>query len=115
MTYDKYTIGIAQPTPQIILIENSDTGCPLLSIHPDGTVTGEIENASEAARVFFESLRGYLRQPTQTDALKKAREALERIEAATRNEVRAGDKGYVSRYGIHGIARAALDAVGLKK
>ena len=108
MTNNKYNIGIAQPTPQIILIENSDTGCPLLSIHPDGTVTGEIENASEAARVFFESLRGYLRQP-QTDALKKAREALKRIEVATRNEVRAGDKGYVSRYGIHGIARAALD------
>jgi hypothetical protein len=43
------------------------------------------------------------------DALKIAREALKRIEAATRNEVRAGDKGYVSRYGIHGIARAALD------
>ena len=43
---------------------------------------------------------------TQSDAL---REALERIEAATRNEVRAGDKGYISRYGINGIARAALE------
>jgi hypothetical protein len=42
------------------------------------------------------------------------REALERIEAATRNEARAGDKGYVSRYGIHGIARAALDAFGFE-
>lgn len=42
------------------------------------------------------------------------REALERIEAATRNEVRAGDKGYVSRYGINGIARAALEARGLE-
>lgn len=36
-------------------------------------------------------------------------EALERIEAATRNEVRAGDKGYISRYGINGIARTALE------
>lgn len=45
----------------------------------------------------------------QPDALKMAREALERIEVATRNEVRAGDKGYVSRYGINGIARAALE------
>jgi hypothetical protein len=43
------------------------------------------------------------------DALKIARDALGRIEAATRNEVRAGDKGYVSRYGINGIALAALD------
>jgi hypothetical protein len=52
-----------------------------------------------------------------TDIKAKAlalREALERIEAATRNEVRAGDKGYVSRYGIHGIARAALEARGLE-
>ena len=48
------------------------------------------------------------RQP-QPDALKIAREALERIEVATRNEVRAGNKGYVSRYGINGIARAALE------
>ena len=44
-------------------------------------------------------------QPTQSNVL---REALERIEAATRSEARAGDEGYVSRYGIHGIARAAL-------
>lgn len=39
----------------------------------------------------------------------KLHDALERIEVATRNEVRAGDKGYVSRYGINGIARAALE------
>ena len=52
----------------------------LLTIKPDGTVTGEIEDASEAARLFVESLRGYLRQPTQSDALvaenKRLREAL---------------------------------------
>ena len=39
----------------------------------------------------------------------KLHDALERIEVATRNEVRAGNKGYVSRYGINGIARAALE------
>lgn len=44
----------------------------LLTIQPDGTVTGEIEDASEAARLFVESLRGYLRQPTQSDALREA-------------------------------------------
>ena len=38
-------------------------------------------------------------------------EALERIEAATRNDVRAGQKGYISRYGIHGIASKALSAL----
>ena len=51
-------------------------------------------------------------QPLVDSIEKKAlalREALERIEVATRNEVRAGDKGYVSRYGINGIALAALE------
>jgi hypothetical protein len=108
MTYDKYTIGIAQPAPQIILIENSDTGCPLLSIHPDGTVTGEIENASEAARVFFESLRGYLRQPTQTDALKIAREALEAAPLIGATESAESFKARQDAW-LNGQYRAALD------
>jgi hypothetical protein len=50
----------------------------------------------------------------QAAEIERLRDALERIEVATRNEVRAGDKGYVSRYGIHGIARAALDALGFE-
>ena len=75
MADNKLSIGIAQPAPPTVLIQNPDTGRHLLSIHPDGTVTGEIEDASEAARVFVESLRGYLRQP-QTDALKIARERI---------------------------------------
>jgi hypothetical protein len=64
--------------PPTILIQDPATSCPLLSIHPDGTVTGEIEDASEAARVFVEHIRKYIAEP-QTDALKVAREALERI------------------------------------
>jgi hypothetical protein len=107
MTNNKYTIGIAQPTPPIILIENSDTGCPLLSIHPDGTVTGEIENASEAARVFFESLRGYLRQP-QTDALKIAREALEAAPLIGATESAESFKARQDAW-LNGQYRAALD------
>ncbi len=39
----------------------------------------------------------------------RLRTALERIGVATRNEARAGDKGYVSRYGINGIVSAALE------
>ena len=91
-------------------IQSPETYKELFRINADGTVTGGIQNASEAAKVFFESFRDLIqrniRQPAQSYAL---REALERIEAATRNEVRAGDKGYVSRYGINGIARAALE------
>jgi hypothetical protein len=67
----------------------------------DGTCIAELVN-------MLPRIIAALRQP-QTDALKIAREALERIEVATRNEVRAGDKGYVSRYGINGITRAALE------
>lgn len=40
------------------------------------------------------------------------RAALQRIANATASDVRAGQKGYVSRYGINGIARAALEGKG---
>ena len=77
---------------------------------------GYITDHLDAAECWLDNLEEMLdayrtRQPTQNDAL---REALERIEAATRNEVRAGDKGYISRYGINGIARAALEARGFE-
>lgn len=86
MTNDNYTIGIAQPAPPTILIQNPETGRHLLSIHPDGTVTGEIEDASEAARVFVEHIRRMVAQPTQSDAL---REALEDLLHAV-----CGEKGF---------------------
>jgi hypothetical protein len=46
--------------------------------------------------------------PAVVDALREAREALSRIEAATRSDARAGDKGYISRNGLQGIANKAL-------
>jgi hypothetical protein len=66
---------IRQPTtpPPIVRIENPDTGRHLLSIHPDGTVTGEIEDASEAARMFVKGLRGYLPRPSIRDTLTDAK------------------------------------------
>ena len=63
------SIGPSTPPPPTICITANDYR-PLLTIHPDGTVTGEIEDASEAARVFVESLRGYLPKPIQSDALR---------------------------------------------
>lgn len=48
-----------------LLIQSSETGRELLRINTDGTVTGAIEDAGEAAQVFVNSLRGMLRQPTQ--------------------------------------------------
>jgi hypothetical protein len=59
-----------------LIIQNPITSRELFRINADGSVVGEIEDASEAAKVFFESMRGFLPQP-QTDALKMAREALE--------------------------------------
>lgn len=67
----EYSVGPSTPPPPTICITANDYR-PLLTIHPDGTVTGEIEDASEAARVFVESLRGYLPKPTQSDALREA-------------------------------------------
>jgi hypothetical protein len=77
-----------------------------LRIIPDanGMMYDDYDDVMEAAE----------RIEAQAAELAALRDALERIEVATRNEVRAGDKGYVSRYGIHGIARAALEARGLE-
>jgi hypothetical protein len=118
MTYDKIalpaamklTVGPAFPPPPTILIQNPITGRHLLSIKPDGTVTGEIEDASEAARVFFESLRGYLRQP-QTDALKIARDAIRGlldIAAEENLDSEQAGRAYAALHEI-GTALAALE------
>lgn len=55
-------INTKPPTPPIVEIHGSD-GRVLLSIHTNGTVEGEIEDASEAARVFVEHLRHILPSP----------------------------------------------------
>lgn len=50
--------GIPLTLPETTtLITIAHEGRELLSIHRDGTVTGEIEDMGEAARVFVESLR----------------------------------------------------------
>jgi hypothetical protein len=53
----------------ILRIQSPVTFKELFRINADGTVKGDIENASEAARLFVESLRGYLPKPAQSDAL----------------------------------------------
>jgi hypothetical protein len=57
----------------IMQIQSPETFKELFRINADGTVKGDIENASEAAKVFFESFRDLIqrniRQPTQSDAL----------------------------------------------
>ena len=70
MTTENYTIGVAQPAPPHIVIQNPETSRFLLSINPDGTVTGDIEDASEAARVFVEHIRGMVAMPMQGDAVR---------------------------------------------
>lgn len=60
---DKTTFIIKPLTPPIIQIHGFD-GRVLLSIHTNGTVTGEIEDASEAARRFVEEIRRLVALPT---------------------------------------------------
>lgn len=61
------TTCIIKPTiPPIIQIHGTD-GRVLLTIHPNGTVEGDIEDASEAARVFVEHIRRLTTLPTQSD------------------------------------------------
>lgn len=69
------TITAGKLPPPTIEIRANDNRT-LLTIKPDGTVDGEIENASEAARLFVEHIRKYIAEP-QTDALKTMRDALE--------------------------------------
>lgn len=64
------------------------------------------DEAFEAATKTCDTIEA---QATHIEALKAA---LRRIKDATDNELRAGDKGYVSRYGIHGIATKALEGKG---
>ena len=97
---------IAQDADLIDLPAQSDEEGPCLKCNAAGDDCGEHAPSWEELSVYWKAEAERLRQPTQSDAL---REALERIEVATRNDARAGDKGYVSRYGIHGIARAALE------
>jgi hypothetical protein len=56
----------------IMKIQSPETFKELFRINADGTVTGEIENASEVAKVFFKYFRDLIqrniRQPTQSDA-----------------------------------------------
>jgi hypothetical protein len=94
------------------IFEDPDCVIALLTIRIEAQAA-EIEHLRAEAEAHYD--RGYYDGSTHPivrhDTL---REALKRIEVATRNEVRAGDKGYVSRYGINGIARAALEARGLE-
>jgi len=59
------TYRVVQPKPPTVLV-TGDGGKHLLRIEPDGTVTGEIENASKAASVFVQSLRSHFLLPANT-------------------------------------------------
>jgi hypothetical protein len=58
-TAERPSFSIAIPKPSIIAIHGAD-GQGLLAIHPNGTVTGAIEDAGEAAAVFVRELRGLI-------------------------------------------------------
>lgn len=66
----KLSVGPSTPPPPTILIQNPLTSRHLLSVHPDGTVTGEIEDASEAARVFVENIRRMVAMPMRGDVVR---------------------------------------------
>lgn len=66
-------LKIRVPEYPIVKISSPTTFRDLLSIYPDGTVTGDIQNVSEAGRLFVEHIRFMLPQP-QVDVLKAARE-----------------------------------------
>ena len=83
---------------------------------PTGSMVGDISNRLRPFPILATELLFNPDGREAADAIEalqadkeKLREVLQRIAIATYNEARAGDKGYISRYGIHGIACAALD------
>ena len=72
MSSDETIFTCAPPFIPNIQI-SGDGGRVLLTIHPNGTVEGEIEDASEAARRFVEHVRGMVEQPAQSDIERVAR------------------------------------------
>jgi len=99
-----YSLTLAPTPPPTICIKAND-GRALLTIKPDGTVEGEIENASEAARLFVESTRGLIRQP---DA-RIAREALlAELETPSAEMVEAGARG-ILRHNWPSLSDAEVD------
>lgn len=62
---DKLTITAAPPFIPNIQISGED-GRALLTIRPNGTVEGDIEDASEAARRFVEHVRKMMAPPKLT-------------------------------------------------
>lgn len=72
MADERTALVILDPTAPIIRI-SGDGDRELLAIHPDGSVEGRIEDASEAARVFVRELRGLTSQvkaePLDTEAV----------------------------------------------
>ncbi len=63
MGTDTISFSSTKAAPETIKVTGEE-GRILLSIFPDGRVVGEIEDASEAARVFVNSLRRILAAPT---------------------------------------------------
>lgn len=65
-------LGIGHPAPGDLIV-----GDRLIVIHPDGTVTGEVEHASEAGRVFIDAVRHHLAEPRDlVDARQRIHDAL---------------------------------------
>lgn len=59
--------AIPTPTPPSALTIRADDGRELLRIDTDGTVTGDLEDASEAAATFVRVVRSMLSIPTTPD------------------------------------------------
>jgi hypothetical protein len=60
-TENASSMRIHAPEPMFLTIKHPD-GRDLLVFHRDGTVTGDVENASEAARVFVAEVGRQWRQ-----------------------------------------------------
>lgn len=73
--------SVKSPFPEWIIRIDAEDGSDLLAIRADGSVSGSIENAGEAAERFVASLRGMtevIRAEAKAEALLDAADGLER-------------------------------------
>ena len=95
------------------VIEAGDAAIDAAGLNPWCLKEGLVEGSEPAVSEWriTESIAAIEAIPRQPDPQVTALvEALRRIKRATHSEVRAGQAGYVSRYGINGIAATALNA-----
>lgn len=117
MTFDKFAIAAITP-PSILIIRQKGDQKELLRINSDGTVIGEVENASEAGRVFVDAIRQNLSalfEPPMIDEAMIKKALYEYNGGLTKVPDESNARGYTTMYLPEESMRRALEIAQGKK